>query len=169
MLAVLLAAETVAFFRMQGCLPFCAFPGDFLLNFFFPPVVLVSIGDTLNEGPGIECCGCVSSMGVDVSSFCVFVVELVSSLLAFRLWCCTTLGGVGCLVFMGFSPIWGVLSRCAFSAKQNFSILRLFRLYSPIVLQATKFMRRSFGSCGAGRVSEDIAMSLLRITVFLRL
>ena len=85
MLAVLLAADTVAFFRMHNCLPFCAFPGDFLFNFFFPPVVFVRIGDTLNDGLGIEFDGCSSSMGVDVSCCCVFAGDLVSSLLAFRL------------------------------------------------------------------------------------
>ena len=120
------------------------------MNFFFPPVVLVSIGDTLNDGPGIECGGCASSMGVDVSSCCVFVVELVSSLLTFRLWGCTMLGSADCLVFFEFSPIWDVFNSSAFSAKQHFSILRLFRLYSPIVLQATKFMRRSLVLVGRG-------------------
>ena len=58
------------------------------------------------------------------------------------------------------------LAAWVFSAKQNFSILRLFLLYSPTVLQATKFMRRSFVSGGFGRFSEEMAMSLLRITVF---
>ena len=79
------------------------------------------------------------------------------------------LGCAGCLGFFEFSPIWDVFDGCAFFAKQNFSILRLFRLYSPIVLHATKFIRRSLGSCGTGCVSDDMAMSLLRITVFLRL
>ena len=79
------------------------------------------------------------------------------------------LGYPGCLEFFELWPIWDVFVSCAFSAKQNFSILRLFRLYSPIVLQARKFIRQSLGSCGTGRVSDDMAMSLLRITVFLRL
>ena len=84
------------------------------------------------------------------------------------------LGCPCCAEFFELWPIWDVFASCAFSAKQNFSILRLLRLYSPTVLQATKFIRRSFGSCcfcscGNGLVSDDMAMSLFRITVFLRL
>ena len=67
MLAVLLAADTVAFFRMHVRLPFCVFPGDFLFNFFFPLVVFVRIGETLNDELGIELIACSSSMGVDIS------------------------------------------------------------------------------------------------------
>ena len=67
MLAVLLAADTVAFFRMHVRLPFCVFPGDFLFKFFFPPVVFVRIGETLNDELGIEFVACSTSMGVHIS------------------------------------------------------------------------------------------------------
>ena len=133
MLAVLLAADTVAFFRMHVRFHFCVFPGDSLFNFFFPPVVFVRIGETLNDKLGIELFACSSSMGVDISCCWVFPGGLVSLFVAFRLRDCWMLGCPCCAGFFELWPIWDVFVSCAFSAKQNFSILRLFRLYSPIV------------------------------------
>ena len=71
-----------------------------------------------------------------------------------------------------------MLRRRACSSKQGFCIFRLFRLSSPTILQATKFIRRSLGSsifcvCGLlglfsclSDVSFAIALSHFLITVF---
>ena len=74
--------------------------------------------------------------------------------------------GASLTAFFVGCPVRDVFAVWAFSAKESFSILRLLRLYSPIVLQATKFMRRILGSWGNQRFSEDMAVSLLHITVF---
>ena len=87
-LAILLAADTVAFFRMHVLFPFCVVPGDLFFNFFFPPVVFVKIGETFNVEIGIEWAACSSSMGVDTSCCCVFAGGLVSSVVAFCLRVC---------------------------------------------------------------------------------
>ena len=67
LLAVFLAADIVAIFRMHVRFPFCVVPGDFFFNFFFPPVVFVKIGETFNDELGIVLIACSSSMGVDIS------------------------------------------------------------------------------------------------------
>ena len=87
-LAVFLAADTVAFFRMHVRFPFCVVPEDFFFNFFFLPVVFVKIGETFNDELGIVLVACSSSMGVDISCCCVLAGGPVSSVVAFRLRVC---------------------------------------------------------------------------------
>ena len=76
------------------------------------------------DGPGASC---------DVRGFCASLLGGCSdrASLSALFSCCS---------------VRAALAALAFSAKQNFSILRLFGLCSSTVLQATKFMRRSFGS-----------------------
>ena len=130
-------------------------------------------------GGYVECCGCMVRFIILVDrvwhsllqgwggwSWCVCCCFSLAWFLTWLLFCCVFLSAC-----RGLCPVRAVFVNCAFSAKQNFSILRLLRLYSPSVLQATMFIKRKLGSwcfciCGSGRFSEDIAMSLLRSTVF---
>ena len=86
---------------------------------------------------------------------------------------CTVDAGVGWLCSGSF--VISSALRLRFSSKQNFSIFFLFRLYSPIDLQATKLISLNLGSSGFSimfvlcvllAVAFDIAISLFLITVF---
>ena len=101
----------------------------------------------LVEGPGL-------SMGVDVFWSSIFLLVAAGAV-----------KGPGASVSWVASN-WAPVIFCGLSAKQNFSIFRLFLLYSPKDFQATKFINRSLASKGLGLVSLAIAKLLLRMTIF---
>ena len=170
----------MAFFRIDERFPFWTVLGDlFLLSFFVVVVgrVIVVIGDMSSEEFPARGVASLSSIGVEVPCWWLVVVTAAdagpgASSDVVGIWSLLVAGcsnrAAWCSLRFGCS-VRAALAVWAFSAKQNFSILRLFLLYSPMVLQATMFMRRSFGSGGFWSFSEEIAMSLFRITVFLRL
>ena len=149
--AVFLAANMVAFFLIDMRFPF----GDFCGDFFFvnrlgaaDGRVVVVIGDTLivvfatgktgsmsSIDVEVPCCGCVAAASHDAGDGPGALWMSVAS----------------CGLFVAGFSIRAAFVAWAFSAKQNFSILRLFLSHSPTVLHATKLMRRGFGSGGLGR------------------
>ena len=156
-LAVLWAAETVARFRIIFLMPFWASFGDFLFGLFFVNCLrgMLLMGEILSDelavasvdDPGL-------SIGVDVPCCC-----------------CVGMGPVGADEGPGTSENCDISEGAsflawAFPAKQNLSVLRLFLLYSRKVLLATNFIKRNLRSGGLGRLSVEIAMSLLRIMWF---
>ena len=61
---------------------------------------------------------------------------------------------------------WAFVLACFLSAKQKFSILLLFLLYSPTVLQATELLNLSLGSRGLGCVLCVFRLCVLMVTVW---
>ena len=118
---------------MDGRIPF----GDVLGDFFFVSLfrdgagrVLFVIGDISRVAFVVRGVSASSSVGVSVP--CWWLVEdspgASSGVRGF------------CASYVGGCPNRVSLAAWIFFAKQNFSILRLFRLYSPTVLHASKFM-----------------------------
>ena len=154
------AEEIVALWRILFRVPVWSGLGD-----FFSTVVCFDcfrgmqvMGEMLSdqfvvgreEGPGI-------SIGVDVpgsGTFRVIAVEADE--------------GPWATISCGIADRAFVLA-CVLSAKQKVSILRLFLFYSSASLHATKFINVPLKFGGLGRVSVAIAISLVRITMFLRL
>ena len=105
MLAVLLAADTVAFFLIVVLFPFWVAAGDFSFSFFSPGDGFVSIGDTFIYVLGTLFGRSPSSIGVDVPCCGALADRPGSSVEAFRLRV-TCLPGFSCwavafAVFLG--------------------------------------------------------------------